>query len=78
VLARPSFVLDISDAIDAKMEALACYRSQLVENQPADRPTVLDDIRARARYWGWAIGKLYGEPFASRETIGLSNLEHLL
>ena len=35
-------------------------------------PTLLDDLCDRARYWGWAIGTRYGEPFASRrweETI---------
>jgi hypothetical protein len=38
----------------------------------------MDDIRDRARYWGWAIHKGYGEPFASREDIGVSALDRLL
>jgi bacillithiol biosynthesis deacetylase BshB1 len=38
-------------------------------------PTVLDDIRDRARYWGWTIGTRYAEPLASREEIGLPGLK---
>ena len=41
-------------------------------------PTVLDDIRDRARYWGWTIGVPFAEPFASREEIGLSDLQSLV
>jgi bacillithiol biosynthesis deacetylase BshB1 len=41
-------------------------------------PTVLDDIRDRARYWGWTIGVPFAEPFACREEIGLRDLRSLL
>ncbi|HVJ68951.1 MAG TPA: bacillithiol biosynthesis deacetylase BshB1 [Caulifigura sp.] len=75
---RPQFVLDISEAIDAKMEAIACYQSQFTEGRTPVFPTPLDDIRDRARYWGWAIQKAYGEPFASREDIGVSGFNQLL
>jgi N-acetylglucosamine malate deacetylase 1 len=71
---KPAFVVDISDHIDRKMEALRAYESQFVTGRPAAFPTALDDIRDRARYWGWTIGKPYGEPFASREEIGLNGL----
>jgi bacillithiol biosynthesis deacetylase BshB1 len=74
---RPSFVLDISPHIDAKMRAVACYHSQFVEGRPADPPTLLDDLRDRARYWGWAIGVGYGEPFVCREEVGLRGLRDL-
>ena len=36
--------------------------------------SLLDDIRDRARYWGWSIGVAYGEPLASREEIGVPDL----
>jgi bacillithiol biosynthesis deacetylase BshB1 len=74
---RPSFVMDVSPFIETKMRALACYRSQLLEGRPTTPPTLLDDIRDRARYWGWAIGTPYGEPFVSREEIGLRGLGSL-
>ena len=74
---KPSFVLDVSPHLEAKMRALACYRSQFVEGRPATPPTFLDELRERARYWGWAIGAAYGEPFFCREEIGLRGLRDL-
>jgi bacillithiol biosynthesis deacetylase BshB1 len=74
---RPSLVLDITPHIDAKMRAIACYHSQFVAGPPTHPPTLLDDLRDRARYWGWAIGAGYGEPFVCREEIGLRGLRDL-
>jgi bacillithiol biosynthesis deacetylase BshB1 len=71
---KPSFVVDVTAHHDAKMRALACYQSQLVTGRPAAPPTLLDDVRDRARYWGWSIGTAYGEPFVSREEVGLRGL----
>jgi bacillithiol biosynthesis deacetylase BshB1 len=75
---RPSFVLDITPHIEKKMAAIACYRSQFIEGRPTTPPTLLDDLRDRARYWGWAIGAGYGEPFVCREEIGLRGLGELV
>ncbi len=75
---RPSFVLDITPHLDAKMRAIACYESQFITGRPTTPPTILDDLRDRARYWGWAIGAGYGEPFVCREEIGLRDLRDLL
>jgi len=73
----PAFVLDISEQIESKMEAVRCFHSQMIAGRPQDHPTLLDDIRDRARYWGWSIGKKYGEPFSSREEIGINSLSVL-
>jgi N-acetylglucosamine malate deacetylase 1 len=75
---QPSFVLDVTPYLETKMRALACYRSQLIEGRPTTPPTVLDDLRDRARYWGWVIGTGYGEPFVCREEIGLRSLRDLV
>jgi N-acetylglucosamine malate deacetylase 1 len=75
---QPSFVLDVSPYLETKMRALACYRSQFIEGRPATPPTLLDDLRDRARYWGWSIGCSYGEPFVCRELVGLRGLRDLL
>lgn len=72
---QPSFVVDISSTIEKKMAAVRCYESQLIRNRSTVFPTALDDIRDRARYWGWSIGTGFGEPFASREPIGLPGIE---
>jgi len=78
LVGRPAFILDISEFWEMKLAVLQCYRSQLVEGRPQDPPTFLDRLRDQAAYWGWAIGTLYGEPFASREPIGLRTLDGLV
>ena len=78
IVERPSFVLDISDQLDAKVAALRCYRSQLVDNQPAGRPGVIESVCDRTRFWGHTVGVRHAEPFASREPIGLSGIDQLL
>ena len=78
IVERPSLLLDISDQLDAKVVALRCYRSQLVDNQPPGRPGVIDSVCDRTRYWGHMVGVLHAEPFASREPVGLRGLEGLL
>ena len=72
---QPAFVLDISQQWEQKLAAIRCYQSQFVRGRP-DR--FLDQLRDEASYWGKTIGAQYGEPFASREPVGLSSLEHLL
>jgi N-acetylglucosamine malate deacetylase 1 len=74
---RPSFVVDVTQHFETKMRAVECYRSQFIEGRDPTPPTVLDDLRARGRYWGWAIGAGYGEPFVSREEVGLRSLRDL-
>lgn len=78
IVERPSFVFDISDAVEEKRRALECYRSQLVDNRPVDRPGVIDAVFDRTRFWGETVGVRHGEPFASREPIGLADLRDLL
>ena len=73
-----SVVMDISDHIDQKMDAVRAYESQLIEGRSTEHPTVLDDIRDRARYWGWSINTAYAEPLANREQVGIRCLTDVL
>ncbi len=74
---QPSFVLDVTEQHDAKMAAIACYHSQFIAGRPIAPPTILDEIRDRGRYWGWTIGTGFGEPFVSREEVGLRSFAGL-
>jgi bacillithiol biosynthesis deacetylase BshB1 len=74
---KPSFVLDITSYHERKLEALRCYHSQFIAGRPTESRTIFDDITARARYYGWLIGAVYGEPFLSREEVGLRDLQQL-
>ena len=71
-------VMDISDHIEQKMDAVRAYESQLVEGRSTEHPTVLDDIRDRARYWGWSINTAYAEPLTNREQVGIRGLTDVL
>jgi N-acetylglucosamine malate deacetylase 1 len=73
----PSFIVDVSAYHDKKLEAVGCYPSQFVQGRPAAHPNFAEDLRDWARYWGWAIGTTYGEPFVCRESVGLSDLRAL-
>ena len=71
IVERPSFVLDVSDQVDAKLAAMRCYRTQLPD-------PLIESVLDRMRFWGHTVGTRHGEPFASREPIGLSGLGGLL
>jgi bacillithiol biosynthesis deacetylase BshB1 len=75
---QPAFILDISAEWDAKLRAIECYQSQFVEGRPTEPPTFIDRVRDEAAYWGKTIGVRYGEPFTSREPIGLSSMTGLV
>ena len=78
IVERPSLLVDVSEQIDAKRAAMACYRSQLVDNQPPGRPTVIDSVCDRTRFWGHLAGVPHAEPFACREPVALKGLRDLL
>ena len=75
---KPSLILDVSQYQERKLEALRCYPSQFIAGRSSTPPTLFDDINARARYFGWLIGAMYGEPFLCREEIGMRDLQQLL
>ncbi len=78
IIPQPAFVVDISAYWDRKRAALECYQSQFVLGRPEEPPTFIDRLRDQAATWGWSIGARYGEPFASREPIGLASLRGLV
>ena len=75
---KPSLVLDVTAFHERKMQALACYDSQFIAGRPTAPPTFFDDVTARARYYGWLIGRQFGEPFLCREEVGVRDLRQLL
>lgn len=79
----PSFVIDISDEYQQRMEAVAAYGSQFHNPQSYERETFLsspefmDMLRTRLEYYGDRIGVKYGEPFYSVNMVGLADLSYL-
>lgn len=73
---QPAFILDISREWETKRRAIECYQSQFVTGR-SEVPSLLERFRDQAAFWGAAIGARYGEPFASKEPVGLSSLKSL-
>ncbi len=76
----PTYVVDVTDTVDRKMEALACYASQFLgaraagEVYPGGQRPLEDQVRVHLATWGSRIRRGYGEPFWARETHRLESL----
>lgn len=76
----PSFVVDISEFIDRKYEAIGCYSSQV--NAPAEcdtstilsSPNSLSALRARDAHVGGYIGVPFGEGYLSRAVVRIDDV----
>ncbi len=75
---QPAFILDISPQWEQKLAAISCFESQFVTGRPTTPRSFLDGLREEAAYWGGKIGAKYGEPFASREPLGLMTMAGLM
>jgi bacillithiol biosynthesis deacetylase BshB1 len=77
---EPSFIYDISDTFETKMKAVECYSTQFHNPKSVEpetfisRPGFINYIKSRAEFYGFAIGKNYGEPFYCEEKIELDNV----
>lgn len=82
----PSFVIDISDAIDEKIEAIKCYSSQFYSNSyHSNEPQTyissegfLNGIISRSAEFGKIIGVKHAEAFFSKKLVGLKSLDSLV
>ena len=82
---EPDFVVDISDAIEEKKQAIMAYGSQ-VHNKSYLRPDedetfisspqFMEMLMTRASYYGHRIGRKYAEPFKTKTTIEIKDLLH--
>ena len=72
---QPAFIVDTSAFHDMKRRAIACYSSQFAATSPG--PTVPERVDAAASWWGSLIGARHGEPFYSREPLGLRGFSEL-
>lgn len=73
---EPTFVMDISETLGVKLDALACYRSQFEANER--NHGVIPMMESAARMWGTQIGVTAGEPFFSAEPIGIRSVTDLV
>ncbi len=77
---QPSFVVDITDQIDRKIEAIRAYRSQfdgrtaLGDVFGGGERELYDQVRVHAAHYGSLIRRPYGEPYWMRETMRVDNV----
>jgi len=72
--AVPSFIVDITDVWDRKIEAVMAYQSQLHAQTQDGQPVLIDHLEAMGRFYGRSIGKKYGEPFLTCEPVGIRHI----
>lgn len=77
---HPDFVIDITDVMDKKMEAIMCFSSQFYDpnskepETPISSPDFLENIRSKSSIWGRAIGVKYAEGFTAERYLGVNSL----
>src|SRR5215208_6653015 len=79
---KPTFVVDISEAFERKLEAIGCYKSQFGEAVQAGEvypngEPLHDLIRHHAAHYGSMIRCRYGEPFYTTETMRVEDVTAL-
>ena len=79
---KPTFVVDISQEFERKLEAIGCYASQFEgatqagEVGPNGEP-LPDIVRHHAAHYGSLIRVRYGEPFYTVETLRVDDVVRL-
>jgi bacillithiol biosynthesis deacetylase BshB1 len=80
----PSFIVDISDFLNEKMEAIRAHKSQFYDPASTEPETRLSQkgflkaLEGRSRYYGSMIGVRAGEPFHVAEALNVDDPVALL
>lgn len=80
----PDVIVDISEVIEQKKEAIRCFRTQFMVpgNDPVQTyistPTFFESVVQRSAMWGKMIGTAYGEGFIATKKLGIRRFDDLL
>jgi bacillithiol biosynthesis deacetylase BshB1 len=79
---KPTFVVDISESFEKKLEAIKCYASQFADVKQAGElfpngEPLFELIRHHAAHYGSLIRARYGEPFHTSETMKVDDVTKL-
>jgi N-acetylglucosamine malate deacetylase 1 len=80
---EPSFIVDISATHEQKMKAVYAYSTQFYDPKSKEpetfisSPEFINFIESRGIFYGFKIGKHYGEPFLTEEGVEV-DLNHML
>lgn len=79
----PTFIVDISESMELKMKSVQCYSTQFHDPKSKEpetfisSPEFLNYVKSRAEFYGFSIGKRFGEPFFCEEKIELDLINSL-
>lgn len=71
-VADPSFIVDVTGYETRKLDAIRAYHTQFV--LPEKNRAVVEWVAAAGTYFGSRIGTRAGEPFHTKEPVGLGSL----
>lgn len=77
---KPDFVVDVSEFVDKKMEAILCFSSQFYDPKskepatPISGESFLTFIKARMMQYGREIGVEYAEGFTAERYVGVEDI----
>ena len=72
---EPSLIVDVTESFEIKMKAIKCYSTQFHNPKSTEpetfisRPEFINYIESRSQFYGFQIGKHFGEPFFCEEKI---------
>ncbi len=81
---EPDFVVDVSDFIEIKMNAVKAYSSQFYNpnskepSSPISSKNFLDSVKYRAQDLGRIIGVEYAEGFTTERYVAVKSLDNLI
>ena len=81
---EPDFLVDISDAMQLKMDAINCYKSQFFDPDSREAetyissPSFMNMIKSRASELGHRIQVDYAEGFTQNQFLGIKDIFHLV
>ena len=77
---KPDFVVDVSEFVDQKMEAIKAFASQFHDATSKEPPTPISSsdffefIKSRMREYGRVVGVEFGEGFTTERYIGVEDV----
>ncbi len=80
----PDFIVDISEVIERKKEAIRCYKTQFMADQKEklqtyiSTPLFFKNLMNRSELMGKRIGAAHGEGFISSKKLGIRDLNDLI
>jgi bacillithiol biosynthesis deacetylase BshB1 len=80
----PDFVVDITDVVEQKKEAIRCFKTQFLAPQQEALQTYIssqaffDSIFHRSAMWGKMIGVAHGEGFICSKKLGIRSFDDLI